>query len=404
MLSRFTIYTLLSLCFIPIQAIAQQTQPTIYIQLNAGANSREAFLPLFKKFEKETGIKVIAIRFILDEQLRKEKIKEIPDISYTQNSERLKNLVKLNKVEKITDLWQSNKLDQQFHPEVKKWLSYQNDVYAVPYSQLTWGIFYNKKLIKTFGKPPQQWSSFIDYCVKVKQAGYDLFPISKKQKWLTVGWFEYFIIRMHGFDFYNQLIQGKVSYLSNEIKESLTLWQEMINKGLFTEQYTGFGVDDLTPLFLRGYINFIFMSNNLGYHIFDKSFLNNIEFMPFPKINDIPKVETAPVSVLFISKTSSNKQAAKKFLAFVTQKQHQKMISNRLFMAPPNIHIKSSSYKFTQSAIDNISAAQAITPFYDRAIPLLFEEGSTDAFSNFAFDGDIEKLTKTLEELRLKYY
>jgi ABC-type glycerol-3-phosphate transport system substrate-binding protein len=388
-------------CFIAFQAHSKQ--PVVTIQLNAAINAREAFIPIFEKFEAETNIKVVPKRYIYDKNF-KNNTTNLPDISYVHDSERLKKLVLLNKIEPITDIFIKEKLVGHFSPKIVDWLSYKDDVYAIPYSQTTWGFFYKKEITKKFGVIPKTWPEFLNYCLRIKKSGLSLFPISKKQTWQSAGWFQYFVIRMYDEDFYQQLTKGEVSYHSPKIQKLLILWQDAIKKGLYSYDFYEYSWKEYVPLLMRNYFSFIFISNNFGDKVYKNKAFDNIEFMPFPKINNVPIQETSPISALFISKESKNKIAAKKFLSFIAKPENQFYIANKIFVVSPNKKSSEPAHKITKMAYDVLKNADNLSPFFDRAVPESFDKPSAQALTDFVFDGDIEKLTETLEALRLAHY
>lgn len=382
---------------------AQETQQVLTIQLNAAINAREAFIPIFEKFEAETSIKIVPSRYLYDRELNSSTL-TLPDISYIHDSKRLHEFISLNKIEPITELFKNNQLNEQFSSQVIDWISYHGDIYGIPYSQTTWGIYYKKEFVKKFGKIPQTWDEFLTYCLRIKKSGYALFPASKKQTWHATGWFQYFLIRMYEHDFYLQLTQGKISYHSPKIKKVLLLWQEAIKKGLYSYQFDEYKWSEYVPLLLRDYISFVFISNNFGDKIYASKSFDDIEFMPFPKINDIPNQEASPISLFFLNKKSTQKEAGKQFLTFIARPENQRFIAEKIFVVPPNIKALTPTHKISKSAHHMLRSAHNLSPFFDRVVPVEFDKPAARALTDFVYDADIEKLILTLEELRLTHY
>ena len=376
----------------------------LIIQLNAGSSSNAAFTPVFKKFEQETGIKVIAKHFVLHNQISDSVKQHYFDISFGQNSQRIKDLIKAGYVEPITELWNKHNFHQVFLPPITKWLSEDNEIYGVPYSYYAWGFFIKKSVIDRYGEVPNEFKAFVRYCEKLKRAGYDIFPISQQLKWLNTAWFEYLLLRTQDLDFYHAVVNGEVPYTDQRIKDIFVLWHSMYAKGLFSPAYQSYNWQHTVPYILRDKLAFMFMSNNLIRRVFIKNHRDQLDFIPFPKVYDIPQLESSPTSLLFINKFSNNKEHAKRFLVFTARPEIQSIIAEKFSSVPANINADASYSKFAQLALSNLNKAKGFSPFYDRAVPKAFDKPSSEIFTTFLLDGDIEKAIQALEALRLKVY
>lgn len=376
----------------------------LIIQLNAGSISNAAFSPVLKKFEQETGIKVIAKHFVLHYQISDSFKQHYFDISFGQNSERLKDLIQAGYIEPITELWSKNNFHQVFLSPVTPWLSEDNEIYGMPYSYYAWGFFVKNNVIKKYGQVPDEFNAFVRYCEKLKKAGYDIFPISQKLKWLNTAWFEYFLLRTQNLEFYHDVVNGKIAYTDQRIRDIFNLWQKMITKGLFSSAYQNYNWQHTVPYLLRDKLAFMFMSNNLIRRVYTKYHREQLNFVPFPKIYDIPQLESLPASLLFINKKSTNKENAKRFLVFTARPEIQSMIAEKFSSVPANINADVSHLKFAQKALTNFNNAKGFSPFYDRAIPKAFDKPSSEIFTAFLLNGDSEKAIQALEALRIKTY
>lgn len=383
--------------------MARSPQDTITLQVHASAHTRDAFLPVIIKFEQETNIKVVLTSYVKDSEIGTSK-KQLIDIIYGHDSTRLQDLALRGEASPLNELWREKNLYNQFPAEVISWLSLGNDVYGVPYTRSTWGFFYKSSIVDKFGPVPQTWDKFVDYCVRLKESGYEVFPVSIDQPWLAAGWFEYFVLRMNGLSFYKQLVKGRISYRDRRVQNVFTQWKKVIQLGLFSEKFVEYSWQEYTPAFIRGHFVFAFMASNFIHGVQDIDKLNEINYMVFPKINDIPRYETSPSSIFYLNEKSVNKSKANKFLAFIARPDIQSFIADRLFTLPVNNNSKAPKNILPNKAHALLTSAKGVSAFYDRAIPAKIDKPSTIALSQFNLDGDVIKVTNTLEALRLKYY
>lgn len=382
----------------------------ITIQLNNAIEVRNVFLPLFKQFELVSGIKVIPLRYIDDAEFSMYVDKNLdgtvptPDVLNGLTSQPLFTSVQQGFVHPLTKLWQKNAWLDVFPKEVIPWISYHNEIYALPYTRYSWGLFFQQSLIEQFGEVPEQWAEFIVYCEKVKNAGFDVFPISKQQPWIASAWFEYITLRLHGSEFYQQVLDGNISYLDERMLQTFNQWKIMIDKGFFSDKYLNYKWEEQVPHFLRHNIAFMFMSTTLVRKVYDPAVLKNTHYMAFPKIADIPLAESAPTSLFFISKESKNIASAEKFLEFFAQPHVQTQIAQGLYSAPVNAQAITPDHNLIQKGINILNNAQSYSPFFDRAIPEQFKEPALSVLVDFLLTGDIENTVSSLEKSRITHY
>lgn len=394
-----------------IQAFSAETdQKILTIKLNNAPTVRNVFLPLFKEFEQETGIKVIPLHYIHDDEF-KDFIKSsfngkvpLPDILNGLASEPLYSIIQNDLIHPITHLWKKHHWQASFPDKITSWVSHNNEIYALPYTKYTWGIFYRKSFLQKFGTPPNEWDEFLLYCEKIKQLGIDLFPSVEKQPWITAAWFEYLILRIHGIDFFNSITQGTVSFHDKRIQDVFFKWKELIDKGYFTRKYKSYTWEQQLPHFLRNKFAFMFMSSSLARRIYDPEVLADTQFIPFPKISNIPKYESSPASVFFISKQSSNKADAEKFLTFIAKPEIQNTIAKGLFSVPIHSNSKIIHPPISMNSYNILASAKDISPFFDRAMNENFSKISLNAFVKFIGSGNIQMLTNTLESARTRHF
>jgi len=386
------------------------TEKSINVVLNVLPSIKPAFLPIFKQFELESGIKVIPQKFIEDDDFDKKmhqwlvEGKNTPDVLYGHNNMRLLKMAQIGVVHPVSHLWQKNDWFSKFRQEQINGLTFENEQYALPYSLYTWGLFYNKSITKKLGAVPQTWQAFKAYCQQLKNLGISPFPASKKQPYIAAAWFEYLVLRIHGLALFNQIMLGEIAFTDQRIQQVFIEWQDLINRGFYDTSYYKMRWEQYLPYFLRNKIGFVLMGSPLGSRIFNEDLKQKVEFMPFPKISDIPKYETAPSNIFFIAANSKKINYSEQFLEFISQVEIQSQLNSVLQTSPARIGALTGNDKYAQQGIASIDGAQGLSPFFDRGAEPEFERKAVISFAKFLKTGDIKQLTNELETLRLIVY
>ncbi len=381
---------------------------SVTVALYSSPTIRLAFLPLFKQFEEQTNIRVKTVRYTDQHEFHNSMDKwlvkgiDTPDILHGQSAERLYALAKKGLLHPQTQLWHRQGWFEKFRTELIDWVSYEGEVYGLPYGYYTWGLFYKKSLVEKFGPVPTTWDDFLYYCQQLKEAGISPFPASKKQPFIAAAWFEYLVLRSYGLSFFEEISAGKVSFHHPKVQSVLSQWQQMIELGFFDTQYEQYDWEEYIPRFLRDQIGFVFMSTNVGSRIYDKKFIEAVDFMPFPKINDIPRYESGPANSFFIAQNSQNKKAAEQFLDFFSLPEIQSQLGKYLYLSPAHNEAQSIGGKYTSAGHNTLLSAEGISPFFDRAAKPEFEKPAVKAFAEFLATGNTKMLTKQLEAIRVK--
>ena len=206
-------------------ADASSVAGEIEVALLLTPKQRSSFTQIFKKFSKETGIKVTTVARTDAEYKEYLPIwllegNNTPDILYWQASQRLFFYAEKEVIQPITELWNENHFDENFS-HVKNGVTYKGDIYALPFSYYHWGMFYRKSLIEKYGGVPQTWEAFIAQCEEMKKDGITPLGIGTKNSWPAAAWFDYINLRINGLKFHQQVLTGKISFHDQRLQNVL---------------------------------------------------------------------------------------------------------------------------------------------------------------------------------------
>jgi multiple sugar transport system substrate-binding protein len=94
---------------------------------------------------------------------------------------------------------------------------------------------------------------------------------------------------------------------------------------------------------------------------------DRMDFFPFPEITPgFNRFEEAPMNSIHIPARARNKQAARKFLAFVARKDVQESINTALFQIPVNSEADIADDRFLAMGRELLEQADALTQYFDR--------------------------------------
>ncbi|SCW36748.1 raffinose/stachyose/melibiose transport system substrate-binding protein [Paenibacillus tianmuensis] len=205
-------------------------------------------------------------------------------------------------------------------------------VYGVPTVYSSTQIFYNKTLFKKFNlSEPKTWDELMKAADTLKQNKITPFAFGSKEGWilsLTHGALgpQFY----GGTEFVNNLITGKMNFKSKEFTDSITMFQGLTK--YFPENYTGLGMDDMRNLFVTEQAGMIVMGD---WEIAVMKKMNpdlDLDLFPVPPVKADGKASvTNWVDGSFaVNAASKNKQAALKFIEFMTTKEFGKMVADDL--------------------------------------------------------------------------
>ena len=133
------------LILVPTISFAQATTLKLETIISTGSH-RIAYKKLVEQFQKlhptirvELNIRLIGYHKALMDQWEAEGQID-SDIVYWFAGARMHRFTRPGLVEPITDMWNAQQLDKEFSPAIKAMVSYQGDVYAIPYGYYQWGI------------------------------------------------------------------------------------------------------------------------------------------------------------------------------------------------------------------------------------------------------------------------
>lgn len=326
-----------------------------------------------------------------------------PDIVYWFAGNRMKYFVERGLFDDISDVWENNGLSDSMS-STKASLSVDGKQYGVPYTFYQWGIYYNKDIFDRLGlSEPQTWEEFLAVCETLKSNGIAPITIGTKYLWTAAGWFDYLNLRTNGLDYHIDLMDGKIPYTDQGVRDTFANWRQLVDAGYFIENHASYSWQEAQPALFNGQAAMYLMGNFLT-----PNFPENVEFdfFQFPQINpSVGMYEDAPTDTVHIPARAKNKENARLFLEFITRPENQQKINVVLNQLPTNKYAAPADNKFLNEGSAMLANADGTAQFYDRDTdPAMASEGMK-GFQEFMINPDrLDRILENLERVRARVY
>lgn len=383
-------------------------QDVLHIASGGGPLTRNIFQPIYTQFEQETGIKIAHVWLhdfkSLDDDdnwimLNGESI----DLVNGQISHRMKTYFQQGKIKSINSFWDEHNLDDSFL-KFKAKLTHNNQILGLPYSVITWQIFYLKSSFPANFNPPKTLQELEQVCRNLGKQGVIAFHHATKTAWVEMAWFEYLVLRTQGLDFLNKLANGQISFMSDEVLTVLKAWQKLKLSACFSRQYGEMTWTERNTFFFRKKIKFMLMGASLYSRLKDPIVKQDLAAFPFPKISSIAQYESTPINAFHAVRASKKQKLIEKFLLFVSRAEIQEKITEPLASIAANSNARMPQSLYNLNLDEYYLNTKDSSIFIDRILIPEFEIESRTLFSRFAVDNNLEYFRQNLEKLRIKYY
>lgn len=323
------------------------------------------------------------------------------DVIYWQAGNRLSGIA--HDLVSLDELWNENELEKVFDEQMKKLVTHNGKVYAIPYTYYQWGFFYNKKLLEELQlRPPQSWNEMLRYCDSLQEKGITSFAASLKGGWPVLAMFDYLNLRLNGRDFHKETLNGNVAFNSSAIRQVFEYWNTFLERCDFNNDYLDIGLDQATTYVLKKRASAMLTGNFVQKHIPEPK-LADMGYFPFPEIkSEFARIELAPTEVWAIPKSVTNKEGAERFLRFVAIPNIQQSFNQLLSHLPANKQSHIFGNHLTVKGGELLREATEYVQYFDREAPEYLSKAAIFYLLSFIEDRNIDKAINGLEDVRLQ--
>jgi len=268
----------------------------------------------------------------------------------------------------LDDVW--DKIGANFNDATKA-LSKGLDghYYFVPIYNYPWVMFYNKSTFNKNGySEPKTWDEFVALAKKMKSDGLIPIAFADKDLWPGLGTFDILNLRLNGYDFHMQLMQGKADYTDPKVTDVFDKWAEIL-------PYCQTGANgriwqDAAKALEGKQAGMMFQGTNQVAANYQPSNLPDLDFFVYPEINPTYGQDymDAPADGFIMPAKGKNGDSAKKVLEYIgTGPAEQSFLKNDKWDVGLATNISQNNYDAIQKkSTQVIAACKNVSQFGDR--------------------------------------
>ncbi|WP_035778380.1 ABC transporter substrate-binding protein [Butyrivibrio sp. MC2013] len=230
-------------------------------------------------------------------------------------------------LEDLTDIWDEYVVPNGVADSVKESLSLDGKVYAVPYSIIYNMIIYNKNVFADNGlEVPTTFDELLAVCEVLKSKG--ITPIAlKNDGWAGFIWFQA-MLAAYDPALYQGVCDGSIAYTDEKVVNVMHIWQDMIEKGYFSEPMQ---ISDMDKSLANGTVAMMLEPNYECKTLTgDYGMEPEVDMSVFvvPPMNGGKSIIFFEIAPLCVAKGSDDKEAAKEVLKSWYTKDNQTVFTN----------------------------------------------------------------------------
>ena len=373
--------------------VASGTQRTLYESVIKGFQQANPDIQIELVAKNDKEYKSSLNQWIKDE--------EGPDVLGWQGGERLYQYVRPGHIEALDDLWAENAFESKFSQGAKGAVTLNGSYYAMPMSYYQWGIYYRKSIFKKLNvSEPETWDEFLRICALMRQQDIVPITIGTKYHWPAAAWFDYLDLRLNGLNYHQRLLKGEIPFTDQGVVNIFNEWKNLLDKGYFVRQHNNWKWSEAMPFIYHKLAGMTLIGNFFAAEL-PEILKEDFGFFRFPEMSDKhPMYEEAPLDLFMIPKYSTNKNSAKKFLLYLSNKDFLASYNETLGMISPNVNSQASSNYFIRSGSETLNSAAGLSQFFDRDTSSGMANAATKIFSAFIDNRNIGKAIRELEAAR----
>ncbi len=278
---------------------------------------------------------------------------------------RMQFFAKRNLIGDVSDVWPIDGVAESF-----KTASTGEDgkQYFVPQSYYPWAVFYRKSVFADRGyTPPKTLDEMVTLADKMKSDGLVPIAFADKDGWPAMGTFDILNMRINGYQFHIDLMAGKGSWESAEVKKVFDTWAQLLPVhqpdplGRTWQEAAQSLQQKKSGMYLLG----TFLIDQ-----FPQNEREDVDLFTFPVIDPAIGADAidAPIDGFCMSAEPKNEAGAKKLLAYLASPEASAQASN---LGEPFIssNTKSDTSKYTtlqKKSAELVGQAKNIAQFLDR--------------------------------------
>src|SRR5262249_51180984 len=103
------------------------------------------------------------------------------------------------------------------------------------YQYYPWGLFFRRDVLERAGvhEAPHDLSALLTACSKLRKTGFTPIALGAKDGPAIAAWFDFIDMRANGYEYHQQVLDGKVSYQDSDVRRAFMMWKQLIDGKCF---------------------------------------------------------------------------------------------------------------------------------------------------------------------------
>jgi raffinose/stachyose/melibiose transport system substrate-binding protein len=279
--------------------------------------------------------------------------------------------------------------------------------YGVPLNISTTQMFYNKKIFEELSlEEPKTWEEFISLNETLKKEGYTPISLGTKESWLLslshgiIGPAHY-----GGNEFVDNITAGETDFTSEEFQSSINAMDEL--KKYFPKNYEGLGMEDIRTMFFTGDAAMFPLGSWEIEVLREMNPDLELGFFPMPSaVGKEPTITTWVDGSYAVNANSEHKEAAKKFVQFMTTEEFGKLFTEefKMISAIPGIESDDQLVNDLSQAVEEMSTPYMMLVYFAGGNPSTKATIETELQGMYLGERTPEEVAKAVQESAASWY
>ena len=221
-------------------------------------------------------------------------------------------------------------------------------------------------------------------CSKLRKAGFTPIALGGKDGWALAAWFDFIDMRANGYEYHQQLLDGKVSYNESNVRRAFAMWKQLIDAKCFDPNALAVDEHSAESQLYAGRAGMLLMGTVVSAS-FPEIVRPVIDYQRFPTIDSgQAAAEAAPTDTFHVAARAHNKADARRFLKFASSSAANAKLAKSIGSFPTNKFapvagtvLDLASYKVLTDAKTNLVQG------YDRDVPADMAAAGIKGFQEF---------------------
>jgi multiple sugar transport system substrate-binding protein len=306
-----------------------------------------------------------------------------PDVFNWFAGDQLRMMAQRGQLDDLSDLWKANTWWNTFPSAA---ITVAGKQYALPYQYYPFGLFTRRDVLERAGihEAPHDLSAIMTACSKLRKAGFTPIALGAKDGAALAAWFDFIDMRANGFEYHQQLLDGKATYNDSNVRRAFAMWKQLIDAKCFDANALAVDQHTAESLLYGGRAGMLLMGT-VASASFPEIVRPVIDYQKFPSIDaGQAAAEAAPTDTFQVAARAKNKADARRFLKFASSSAAGAKLAKAMGSFPTNKFapvagtvLDLASYKVLTDAKTNVVQG------FDRDVPADMAAAGIQGFQEF---------------------